>query len=523
MNNAKKGGILTNLLTVIIIAGLVIVATAIVSVNDEINYRKKLPPLRTSSGIRPSEIVSFKDSELTDIERKFFSELNEGELKEFNLYDAFLIASGIKSPEEFLSYRKKLYKIRSNALSAMFWDNWLSYLNRNPSLVAKKLLFWLHKNPLKEYGLKATTARDILDVGKFNCLSSSVLYAIIARDLNLNVKGVLAPEHVFCLLVDKRKDKDIETTVRYGFDPGEKEIERMKNEVRYIYVPKKNYRERKEIGVLELIGMLYANRLGFSQTPQEKLAGAKELPSYKKGYYFNQESDIFRKNMASCFNNLAIKAMDEKKFELALSYINEGEKIAPQEKCWKELTLGYYNRRALEAKDKNGYGAAIAIAKKGLSEDPKDKILKENLAFFYNEWANEYLRSNDYREALNTYKLGLADSPDNRLLLDNMKISYYNIALKEFNARNYESAIELCREGLQSQGGYSSSDGMLRGLVKNSQEAIKLEYYNKAVGEFNAANYKKAIRTCEEGLSHGESVQVDNNLKTLKKSAESRF
>ena len=42
----------------------------------------------------------------------------------------------------------------------------------------------------------------------------------IAKEMGLNVVGILTKDHAFCMLKDRRGNKDIETTIRYGFDPG---------------------------------------------------------------------------------------------------------------------------------------------------------------------------------------------------------------------------------------------------------------------------------------------------------------
>ncbi|MDY6830899.1 MAG: hypothetical protein SWC96_03520 [Thermodesulfobacteriota bacterium] len=54
--------------------------------------------------------------------------------------------------------------------------------------------------------------------------SSTILYCLLAKDLGLSVSGVLAPGHTFCLLDDGDRQVVVETTNRYGFEPGRVEV-----------------------------------------------------------------------------------------------------------------------------------------------------------------------------------------------------------------------------------------------------------------------------------------------------------
>jgi tetratricopeptide (TPR) repeat protein len=54
--------------------------------------------------------------------------------------------------------------------------------------------------------------------GRYNCVGSSTLYAILARAAGLDVRGVILPDHAYCYLVVDGRRVDVETTVPDGYD-----------------------------------------------------------------------------------------------------------------------------------------------------------------------------------------------------------------------------------------------------------------------------------------------------------------
>lgn len=74
-------------------------------------------------------------------------------------------------------------------------------------------------NAGKGYDFDQSKLSGVFATEKFNCVSSSLLYIVLARKLNLDVKGVVLPSHIFVQLnINKGETIDIETTSVNGFD-----------------------------------------------------------------------------------------------------------------------------------------------------------------------------------------------------------------------------------------------------------------------------------------------------------------
>lgn len=384
---------------------------------------------------KPSDVISFETNELTAVEALFFADIDDGTFDRYTLWDAFLIASGITEEKAFALYSEKLSAIRRKASAALD-----AYKTDDAYALGKRTLFWIHSNVISRYVGDATDAYAVIDRGEYNCLSASILYALIANDLGLSVKGVMVPDHSFCVLKDARGDKDIETTVMYGFNPGTKEIEKLKNETRYVYVPRNNYSRREEVNVQQLIAALYGNRISLIQRSTGDCS--RDLPAYKKGYYLDPASVLFRENIASCFNNLVIYAIDRKEYSAAGQLIAQGKRFAPDNPDYRSLTLKIIQERARDASLNNDFSGAIAITKEAFREYPGDAGMRQNVAYYYQKWGKTYADAGKYTDALAVYEKGFADTVD-PMIKKNMRAMYNNLAVTEFKKGNAAAAVRI--------------------------------------------------------------------------------
>ncbi len=128
---------------------------------------------------------------------------------------------------------------------------------------AEFVLEYMHKNFLGSYRLKQTRIDTLLETGGYNCVSSAVLYSILATAVGLDVSGVNTSDHAFCSVRIDDKQIDVETTNIYGFEPGTR-IDFHDNfgkTTGFSYVPPGNYRDRNRIDILKLFSLIIQNRI----------------------------------------------------------------------------------------------------------------------------------------------------------------------------------------------------------------------------------------------------------------------
>ncbi len=128
---------------------------------------------------------------------------------------------------------------------------------------AEFILTYMHRNILKSYSLYQSRIDTIFSNGSYNCVSSAVLYMILCTSAGIDVSGVVTKDHAFAMVHINGEDIDVETTNRYGFDPGNRKEfnDQFGKTTGFAYVPARNYRDRQTIGKIELISLILINRI----------------------------------------------------------------------------------------------------------------------------------------------------------------------------------------------------------------------------------------------------------------------
>ncbi len=136
--------------------------------------------------------------------------------------------------------------------------------NPDPRYRGEAALSFIHTRFLRYYSANQTRVDAIISSGRYNCVSSAVLYAILARAVDLDVGAVATSDHAFCsVAVGPGERVDVETTNRYGFDPGTKKEfhDSFGKATGFAYVPQRDYSGRKSITLRELVSLILQNRI----------------------------------------------------------------------------------------------------------------------------------------------------------------------------------------------------------------------------------------------------------------------
>src|SRR5436190_2742784 len=144
-------------------------------------YPFALPPDKAIAAIEKLGKVSGKTVKITDDERSVFEDAADGKLHEWSFGETCLIASGVTDKAERKQYLAKLDAIEAGARKAIEGA-------KTPEGKGERLLKFLHAGPMKGgYEAKQTDLHTLLDTGKFNCVSSAVLYNVIGRRFELDL------------------------------------------------------------------------------------------------------------------------------------------------------------------------------------------------------------------------------------------------------------------------------------------------------------------------------------------------
>ena len=324
------------------------------------------------------------------------------------------------------------------------------------SVLAERALTFLHKNLFASYSVLQTRVDTVLETGIYNCVSSAVLYMILARSVGLSVGGVRTSDHAFCSVLVNGQQLDVETTNPFGFNPGAKKdfTDSFGKLTGYTYVPPGNYRDRRAIGEKELLSLILYNRvseymdgrffrdalqpavsafalmgsddtrqvmtIAFSNyitwlgTRQEFSTAVQFMDAVKASFGGIVNMDEPRREM---YHNWVVALLDSRAFSDADALLSQpSTKAALDDTDWTALSVAVVQRLAQVEGDNGGNIAAagvVADALKRLGRQPA--LLQTYEAYVHNAFAVLF-NARKPADAKALIDQGLAVYPDSRML-----------------------------------------------------------------------------------------------------------
>jgi tetratricopeptide (TPR) repeat protein len=324
----------------------------------------------------------------------------------------------------------------------------------DPRERAEAALAFMHETVLKRYDERQTRLDVLLSRGSYNCVSSGVLYAILLKALDLKVWGVRTSDHAFCRVQAGDQAFDVETTSPYGFDPGtRKEFTDSFGQVTgYSYVPPSNYRDRRDIGEEELLGLILFNRTAFSS---ERRDYAQAVPPAVDAYALLQDGESHERMITALLNLASWYGMNSR-FEPALAFLDravlrygdgrldalrgdlihnwalslvqkgefveaeelldlqfEGGRMVEQE--WRELTVYLYQLRA-QSSAGGDFSEAARLIQEGISKVGSDQSLTKSYEVYIHNSVVTLVRAERYQDALSVLEEALSQVPASKTL-----------------------------------------------------------------------------------------------------------
>jgi tetratricopeptide (TPR) repeat protein len=339
---------------------------------------------------------------VTDDEKGLFAEARAGKLDRWTFSEVTLLASGVTDAGARKTYLAKIDDIVARARKATEGA-------KSPHEKGEKLLQSLHEGPMaKGYESNQTLLSTLLDTGKFNCVSSAVLYNVVAGRLGLEARAVEIPGHVYSVLYVDGKPIDVETTNAHGFDPANPEQrEKLRKEKGITVLADKHAGQGRELGDLGLTAVIWANRsASLSEAKryhEAALAGFRAL-------CLDPESPTALKNAQAALNNGCLHLSAEGKHEEAERMAGVGLELDPANNSLRNnhvlacLAWAESLRKAGKEDD------ALAVLRRAADRAPKDhkKDYQELQARLYTRPGEELVKAGEWDKALALAKGGLS-------------------------------------------------------------------------------------------------------------------
>ncbi len=356
------------------------------------------------------------------------------------------------------------------------------------------LLKWVHSQLLSEYSFNQTRMDILLDTGVNNCVSSSILYLLLGRILNLEISAVETRDHVFCSINTESGLVDVETTTIYGFDPGtRKEFADEFDKTGFSYVPPGNYRQRTTDSDRELIALILQNRMAGLQRGGEHLAAtalaadrhaflnSEKTLEELNGSFQNWTAELNRiKRDEEAFNFLAevsvrfnllesnslllyqlannhlVLLIEDEFYDEALTFLTDSSEYISDDKRTTLETM-IKESRLDTALQTGSYEENLALVRSAIGEEYiTERRWRELIVYLHQNEALLRADNSGWREGFLFLK-GLPEEEQNLRELINYKNSFYqnwvveihNSFVDFYRERNFDSAELILLEGLE--------------------------------------------------------------------------
>jgi tetratricopeptide (TPR) repeat protein len=347
----------------------------------------------------------------------------------------------------------------------------------DPRVRGNAVLVFLHERLLRTYQEEQTRVDVALQSGRYDCVSSAVLYTILARAVGLPVVGVRTRDHAFCAVRIEGSLVDVETTNVYGFDPGEKhEFQNQFGRVTgFTYVPANRDPSRVEIDERALLSLIPQNLA--SLATQRRQFEAAVAPAID-GYALGRDGDS-RLKLVITVSNMASSLASADRFDDALALLD---------------------RAAAR------YGA-----------DPRFSRLRKDMV--HNQVA-VLLRGGEIDRAVRLADARRASGElGGQEWLDLMVSATQMRALSVARERGFLQALDLLQEAI----GRLGNDARLIESERVYRHNFEVETHNAMVVAWNAGRLDEARAIVERGLQRlPESARLRADLSTVNRALEQK-
>ena len=387
---------------------------------------------------------------------------------------------------------------------------------------AEAVLDLMYSEVLTDYDEKQTRMDVLFQSGKYNCVSSSVLYMALCRAAGISVCGNMTPCHAFCTVSTDGSDVDVECTNPLGFDIGSKKI---KDESKYYIIPASKYNGRKKVSDRMFVSLVAnnlislfnkegdydkavpyaASRMVFlKDSPQEEYEDARSIFDTVAG---NLSASYQKKSayvdallwMDMVYRRWGMTPLLQEKYDEAFSnaviYVCNGGDI--------DTALSLYNAYKKNVSRTNATSCEYLITHKSLEIAFRDL---DNMGCI------EYLEKN--------YDKNLISNKDIIAAIDQYYEYYWYKVIDSYIKSNsstqesssmYSDAISLCCRALKDVPSSESINSFKDQILYNYSVYI----HNNVARLYNEGQKEEALSVLEEGITFYPDSKVLQNDKAF--------
>jgi len=447
-------------------------------------------PARSIDIVSRLETVGAVKLAVSPDEALAFQRAKAGELDPAAFADMALLASGVLDASKRRDYLRRIDALEAQARNALA-------KTRNAAERADALLRWLHREVLKNgYRREQSDLAVLLDTNTFNCVSSSVIYNILALRLGLDVRAIEVPDHAFSVVYDGTAHMDVETTTPLGFNPARDQIEAFERMIGFRYIPQSHRDQRREIGETGLAALIYYNRgvqMGHAKRHHDALL------AYFRAMSLDPEFASAAKNALATLANWSIELAEAQSWKQALEIASVGVELAPKDVQLANNQVAVWNRLAMSLADAGKPEEAINVLKQAAGARP-DGGFEAMQAWVYIKPGEAFIAAGNWPAAFSATEAGLAKlDPGPRQDLaawrDNLFPRWASAEIKD---GQFEAAASVLSLGLSAAPGDPALQQMIGYLGQEWAKAASSGGYAPGLAALSALDRRFASGALNE-------------------------
>ncbi len=425
------------------------------------------------------------------------------------IIETSLVFSGVESNEigKYRNSIERLIRISEDKL-----DNEMS-----PYEKGEMLLEVMHEQVLSRYYEPQTRIDVLFDTGRYNCVSSAVIYFILARNAGLDIQGTVTSDHAFCSIRVEDEVVDVETTALYGYDPGRRKefYDKFGNLTGYTYVPPSNYSDRKTADDKELLALILHNRISELQR-EHSYAAALEVAVDRHGFLDSEKSlEDLTRSVSNYLSELNNQRAYDRAFDVIDSVIGRYEVGNALDTIRSTIARNVVVSRIQQNNFDEARSSLMQVLHEDLidrdeAESLKNMLASRDLSYHLPEMSIE--DGFDYIDTV-ARDLGVAEKT-----VRDFRLSLYARKAEEVSrAEGYLAAAQLIEEGIERLG----SDPRLQRALETYRYNYSAMVHNRFAELFNQRKIDAARDVIQEALEKfPNSRMLKNDLATIERYRE---
>ena len=311
---------------------------------------------------------------------------------------------------------------------------------------AERILQLMHEEILTAYREKQTRLDVLLEEGSYNCVSSAVLYSILAKSAGFTVWAVRTADHAFSRIRVGEEVFDVETTSPFGFNPGAKKEfkDHFGRVTGFSYVPPTSGGQRRELGDRELLALILYNRSAFHAESREY---GRAVEPALDAYFLLRDKESYERLIVS-FMNLASWEGMQQRYAQAVEFLQR-VRAEHQEPRLAKLQEDILHNWVLSLDERGALDEALALLEARLRSGQFSVQEWKSLTLYTYQLKAENVSRRDFAAATALMREAMDKVGREPELLRGYEVYAHNQAVKLTAAGRQEEAEGFLLQALQ--------------------------------------------------------------------------